>query len=342
LSATQKVSDKIIRHQIDLLQYSNTTARELRAVLKRTLKDINKRILSASTEFQIARFGRMQEELRVMIAEMDTPGIISKAVSDIATTETAFMGGLYTSAVTVELATITPEVAIASATSIPTSLISGKKVQTKTIAQLVRTYDAALERQLLPVLQSGIIEGRPVKEIAKELSRVSGTKLDHNAMSLARTANIHTGSVARQQFYEANRKVIIGERFLATLDIETTPACAGFDGELFLIGGGPIPPLHYRCRSIRAGVVNPKFGLSNITGNRPQRGAEGPGVTKSTTTFNSFFSRQPEAWQRRYLGPKRFELYKKGNLHIREFTDNKGSLLSVKQVAENNDIIIGE
>jgi hypothetical protein len=83
---------------------------------------------------------------------------------------------------------------------------------------------------------------------------------------------------------------------------------------------------------VRVGFIDDSFGIDSLSGQRPQHGSGEPGTTSARTTFNSFFGRQSEAWQKDYLGTTRFDMYKSGRLNITAFTDDLGRTLTIDEL----------
>jgi hypothetical protein len=125
----------------------------------------------------------------------------------------------------------------------------------------------------------------------------------------------------------ANADVIRGERFVATLDSRTTLTCAGHDAEVYQVGEGPIPPLHFNCRSVRVPVIRDDLAIPGLRGERAAAG----GPVDARTTYNSWLSRQPAEVQDEVLGQARAKLFR-GGMHIDKFTDDFGRPLSLDQL----------
>lgn len=176
---------------------------------------------------------------------------------------------------------------------------------------------------------------------------------------------------AKQALYEANADIIKEEIFLATLDSGTTFVCAGNDWKTFIRGKGPIPPLHMRCRSLRVPrlnadalhkrgfdssyekllaneyasanklpVINTRSGLPyghKVKFDTFSRGRvrELVGQVPAETPFDSFLSRQSAAYQQNYLGPARWEMYKKGGIKMENFTNDQGAVLTLSELRGN-------
>ncbi len=84
-----------------------------------------------------------------------------------------------------------------------------------------------------------------------------GTRLANNQiMTLVRTSVNQVSNTASQETYKANSAVTNKYRYVATLDSRTTVLCASKDGKLFDYEEGPMPPLHFNCRSTTVPVID--------------------------------------------------------------------------------------
>lgn len=70
---------------------------------------------------------------------------------------------------------------------------------------------------------------------------------NRNAASVVQTAIQHVATTARMETLKANSDVVLGYRWVSTLDRKTSQQCRGLDGMRFDLGKGPLPPA--RCRS---------------------------------------------------------------------------------------------
>jgi hypothetical protein len=103
-------------------------------------------------------------------------------------------------------------------------------------------------------LNIGIAQGEPVDVMVR---RLKGTRAlgytdgilntsRNEIEAVVRTATQHVQSHARSTVFEENSDIIKGEQWISTLDLSTCPACANLDGEVFELGKGPRPGLHWR------------------------------------------------------------------------------------------------
>lgn len=106
-----------------------------------------------------------------------------------------------------------------------------------------------------------ILDGATVTDILNELRGTPSSQFNykHNVTRMEthiRTAAKHVESEANQQVYQANKKFISGWRFFNPLDSITSDICenafinlSNNGTKIWPIGQGPIPPLHFNCRS---------------------------------------------------------------------------------------------
>lgn len=102
---------------------------------------------------------------------------------------------------------------------------------------------------------------------------------------------------------------ITGYTWVSVLDSRTSAMCRSLSGQIFRTGEGPLPPLHYRCRS----HVEPIFSLRTIL--RPGMEA----VFSAGETYYSWLKRQADSLQDEVLGPTRGRLFRNGGLTAQQF-----------------------
>ena len=167
------------------------------------------------------------------------------------------------------------------------------------------------------------LEGRTNKEL---IDAILGTRSlqyrdalletsRRNADAIARTAIQHVASVTRQQTWQANRDLITGYKFNATLDSRTSDICRSLDGRVFEFGQGPTPPMHVRCRSTTVPVLNEAFDWLKQGRSRASKG----GYVSSNETYYSWLKKQPEYFQINVLGAERAQLFRNGGLTAEKF-----------------------
>jgi hypothetical protein len=122
---------------------------------------------------------------------------------------------------------------------------------------------------------------------------------DIEGISLGGT--IHSSNVASGMFAAANPRAL-KEVWIAILDGRACAVCAARHNRKFLIGQGPVPPAHVRCRCFRIKVI--------------------PGMTFKSMSFDEWLKTKPRKTVEQVLGKSRARLFLEGGLEIRRFVDN--------------------
>ncbi len=78
---------------------------------------------------------------------------------------------------------------------------------------------------------------------ALDIGRRSAEGIAHNAVHGA-------FNFAEREMYLENPEMVQEVRFTAIIDRKTTEICISLDGEVFPLKEAPLPPLHFRCRSM--------------------------------------------------------------------------------------------
>lgn len=188
--------------------------------------------------------------------------------------------------------------------------IMNKPINNKEANALINAITDSLSDKALLTIRQGLYNGLSVSEI---ITQIRGTKRLNYTDSVFITDKNHAEQIIRtlrtfliNQTYLENykkwgiKKVIV----VAVIDGRTSKYCAIHDGTIYLIDEPfPIPPYHYGCRTI----ILPYFGDQD----------------KSITTgsFESLFDSQDQHFQKEWLGPTRFKLYKEGGYTLGRFVD---------------------
>ncbi len=178
-------------------------------------------------------------------------------------------------------------------------------------------------------IRDGLSKGQTNQQIVQ---RIKGKKalnyqdgiLEQSRSSIStmvRTARSHVSNQAMLDTYKVLDVSYV--KFVATLDSRTSKQCASLDGAVYKADEPhPTPPLHPNCRSIILPVTN-KEGTT--IGKRPFNSKVGDsgeiGVVDSNTTFKGWFDKQDAAFQKSWLGPSRYKLFKEGKYSLDKFVD---------------------
>jgi len=198
-------------------------------------------------------------------------------------------------------------------------------------------------------IRDGISSGKTNQEIVQ---RIRGTKrlnyedglLTSTKSDIDQTVRTLRNHVANQTYLDTFKQLGFEYvRFVSVLDGRTTKLCASLDGTVWRIDDPAkrVPPLHRNCRSILVAVD--KDGL--LVGERPFVMDERPvkdipkaersqliGQLDANTTFKEFFKKTDDFFQKEWLGPKRFNLYKEGKFDFDKFFDPEGRTYTLNEL----------
>ncbi|MBJ9958393.1 minor capsid protein [Acinetobacter courvalinii] len=204
-------------------------------------------------------------------------------------------------------------------------------------------------------IRDGISSGKTNQEIVQ---RIRGTKrqnyedgiLNTSKSDIERTVRTVRSHVANQAYLDSFRQLGFEYvKLVATLDGRTSKLCAFLDGKVWKIGDPEIriPPLHPNCRSILVPVD--KDGL--LIGERPfvmdeRKVKDIPkdereqliGQIDANTKFKEFFKKTDDFFQKEWLGPKRYKLYKEGNFDFDKFFDPEGELYTLEHLRKLDEL----
>ncbi|WP_202742130.1 minor capsid protein [Acinetobacter calcoaceticus] len=208
-------------------------------------------------------------------------------------------------------------------------------------------------------IRDGISSGKTNQEIVQ---RIRGTKrlnyedsiLTSTKSDIDRTVRTVRSHVANQAYLDSfNRIGFEYVKLVATLDGRTSKLCASLDGSVWEINDPAkrVPPLHPNCRSILVPVE--KDG--RLVGERPfvmdeRRVKDIPkderdqliGQLDANITFKEFFKKTDDFFQKEWLGPKRFKLYKEGKFDFDKFFDPDARLYTLDELRKLDDQIFKE
>lgn len=358
-TANEAIRDTLTRHQISLLRFAGSLRNEMAALITGVERDMADELLRRLSRIRTGDAALTPANLRRIraldraLAEIQAPvwkelnDTVLTQLRELADMEPGFAQRAVAGALPVFFETIMPTADTLS------RIISVDPMDGKPIRQWLTEMQANDRRRINQAIRIGLARGEGSRQIA---TRVFGTRATggangvrgitrRGAAAVARTAVNHVGNQARQAFYLANRALIPQELYVATLDARTTAICQSLDGNTYVVGIGPTPPVHFACRSIRVPVVN-----GQILGNRPfvastkaELSALRPdarrariraltGRVPATQTYQVFLKNQTVAFQNEVLGVTKGKLFRDGGLTVDKFVDRAGNELNLTQL----------
>jgi len=335
MSSNQKLIDTLTARQIFTERYSKAEAIKLFWRLEKLSDSLKVMIKKDYGRISAVRLAKEVKRLSSTI--INEYGVdLTDSLLEFAQSEVDFARQAIVAATSAEIiAPASYNTIKAVLTTKKMRLVSGKKVEELTVKQAVSQFSKKKTTEITQLLRDGQTLGKTSQEMIADITNLIDVRTKHQAASLVRTATNHMGAQARSATYAENDEVIIGEEYVATLDGSTTIQCASLDGNIYPIGEGPMPPLHWSCRSVRTGLVNPKYNLaSEVTGER----ASMDGPVSANTTYGGFLKRQSNEMQDEVLGKERAKLFRSGKLSIGKFTDDTGKLYTLDELKKLNNL----
>lgn len=225
----------------------------------------------------------------------------------------------------------------------------------RTVEKTFRGIAIDQAEQFSQVVRNGLLTGEPTPAIAKRLvgnlqfgekaksvrqliaaGGQSTAVANNQVTALVRTSINQVANTAGQQVYEANPDITNKYRYVATLDMRTSPICRALDGKEFPYGKGPTPPQHFNCRSTTVPVVDYE-GLGFVPP-PPGKRASMDGQVPADITYGQWLSKQPISVQAEVLGASKVPYFTSlSNQYgpqkaIAKLVSEDGSELTLKQL----------
>lgn len=334
-----------VRHAIDMQHYGNFVLAKMIRVLNLTDADLMAQLTAAlgDTDADTFKVQRL-DKLMASVCEVNAKayeafyGGLADELQAYVPYEAQFQYELYRSVVpvTLSITSVVPEQVYAAAMA--------KPFQGRLLKDWAATLSDNRLRRIRDTIAVGYDQGKTTADIVRE---VRGTKalnyadglLDtsrRDAETIVRTALSHTAQVTRTRFTKANADILGAEMWISTLDGKTSQECRARDhlrytlehepiGHSIPWGAGP-GRLHYRCRSTSIALLK---GQKELFGSR----ASADGRVNANLSYNDWLREQAPEVQDEVLGKRRGEMYRAGGRAESEFQNDRGRMLTLKQLA---------
>lgn len=339
MSANTYLIGALTKHQILIQRLANGDARKVLPAIAAMRREIMAALAGQDlTSFQTARLSVLLAEITAITnrAAGNMEAVAIPNLQDFAAYESQFTQRLLAGAVTVELAGVSSAALAETVLSAPMKLVSGKTIVRTTIPGMFDIFANGVAREVETLVLDGIAQGRTNQQITAAVNSMVGTRSKAQAQTVVRTATNQVGALARAETYRQNADVLVGEEWVSVLDGRTRLEHSVLDGKKFAIGEGPQPPLGYNCRCVRVPVTDPAFAALKEGATR----ATYRGPVSATKTFGGFFKDQGADFQREFLGPERYELYKSGAVKFDGFADQSGRAYTLAELADREGLAL--
>jgi SPP1 gp7 family putative phage head morphogenesis protein len=356
-SVNELVESEVIRHQLNLLHYSNEAVREMMGILNRAddplFTELTMRLQELRpSEFAVTRLQSLLASANAMnaaaYAAMGTAMTVE--LSRFVEYETAYRK-MFMEAFTpvgIQIATLSAEQLYAAVMAQPFQgvLLRGAlddlgarraKIIERTIAQgfVEQLTNDQIIRKLRGTRAAGFADGlmeAPRRDVA----------------AVVQTAISHTAAFVRDRHAEANSDIVKAIKWTSTLDRRTSPICRLRDGKLYTVDHKPvghsIPWLggpgaaHWNCRSTGVEIFKSfkELGIAipeiNVAGTR----ASMDGQVPKDISYIDWLKSKSAAVQDDVLGPVRGKLLRQGGLEPERMYDHRGRFLTLKELRERD------
>lgn len=248
-TSNEKLRDDYIRRQQDMLRYARhveshvirtiaATEPELKSLVINGLIDVDD-VLSPDNRKKLKILEDKIKDLRTG-AWAESSTYLDKEMLQYMSDESVFISNAISRAVVYETVTQIPTLQRVK------TILKHNPFEGRVLSEHVQKLATDDYNRLLKGIRGGVINGDPVNKIARDLVRNSSID-KKNVQAVTRTAVNSFANTIRQDTYKQNADIIKKEIYIATLDSRTTMVCMGYDGRIYNIGEGPIPPIHYSC-----------------------------------------------------------------------------------------------
>ena len=327
--AKPSLTEIATRHQVFLEQLKTGEARKFSAVLKKADKAIIQ-ILSALGEPDIStiqkstlnallrKLKKAQEVILLKNTKTFMDSLKEISASEAGFEQRALRRGIDGAGITVKSGSL--NTAYAKALSEPLSATG------ELVTPFVKAWSDYQVAAVNNAVSQAWVNGQTMNELFQAVrgtrangfnDGIIGTSRRH-AESIARTAVQHTSSKARQAVWEANKDIVERYRYVATLDKVTSAKCRGLDGREFVLGKGPMPPVHINCRSTTVAVLPKELQAFEEGATRAARGTTG-GKAPAKQTYYQWLQKQSAGFQDQAIGRERGKLLRSGKISATKF-----------------------
>lgn len=341
--------DHAIRHQVNMTQYGNFVLAKMIRILNLSDADLIGQLNAALADVDADTFKVQRlDKLLASVREVNTQayaafyGGMTDELQAYVEYEGQFQYDLYKHVVpaTFSIASVVPEQVYAAAMAQP--------MQGRLLKDWAANLSATRYQRIKDTIAIGYTQGKTTADIVRD---IRGTKalnyadglLDtsrHQVDAVVRTALSHTAQITRTRFVKENEEILGDEMWVSTLDGKTSPECRERDHLLYTkVEHAPVGHsvpwragpgrLHWCCRSTSIALLK---GQKSLYGSRAAAG----GPVDANLTYADWLKEQPTDVQDQVLGKTRGDKYRAGGKDEAMFRNDKGRMLTLKQMAERD------
>lgn len=361
-AVADKIADKFVGHDVNLLRLQATHRHSILRALKKLEQDLEARILKhtgGEETFTLQRNRALLKESRRVIetAYGDITEQHRGMLRDLGAYELEAAASIVNRQLGVNLLSI----------GVPETVIDAMLDNNTIFGAPLESYwgqqSLSLQNKFATEMRAGIFAGDPP---AKLMQRVRGTRAGnfkdgimrttrHGAEVVVRTAAQSVLNDTRMEMYKANADVLDGVQALVTLDDRTSDICIARSGFAWDLEGNPFPgtdtdedfpgppPWHPNCRSTLMPIVKSVGDIVGDPALDTKVEKEVDKISKATQssmngqvagdlTYEQWLEGQSRETQLEVLGPGRLDLWEKGTISLRDLIDQRGNPLTLKEL----------
>lgn len=319
----EKINDKLVERQLELMRKDRSLGRKFVDAVAELIDEIKAFLVSSKLPKRLqtiaARisdfFSRLPQKLRELLSP--TQQIIE---------EWASMAIILNAGVSADIASKTV------AGQRVQAILASTMVNGQLVDEALEQFTDSIKRQVLAAVRTGATT-KTMTQIAGEIGALTDLNRNH-AQTLARTLTNAITNQARNDFYQTHDELIQGYTQTSTLDGRTTKVCAVRDNLSWDLDKKPaghnqsfkLPPLHYNCRSIMLPWLKSDSSIPKSVRDKIPKSTRASidGQVESDLTFEKWVERKPKAFQEKWFGKGRYELWREKKITFGELVDSDG------------------
>ena len=345
MTANERILDRELNHQINVLGFSNRVIRRIIAILNRVDPDLMSKVIEArerlpQAQFTADRLDHLLDNLRRLNAQAYTEAAaeLASELQDLTTAEVEFQVRTLSAEAPIHVAAVAPQEVYAAAMARP--------FQGKLLKEWMSNLEEGKAAAIRDAIRIGYIEGETTDQIVR---RIRGTRANgyadglleitrRNAQAVVRTAVQHTAAFASEMVYEENADIVKAVKYSAVLDTRTTVLCASRSGNIYPLGKPrPAIPAHIGCRSHYAPITKSFRELGLDADDFPaSTQANLDGQVPADLTYQTWLQKQSVARQNEVLGETKAKLFRDGGLKLDRFVDRQGREYTLDELRQRD------
>lgn len=335
-TVNEVLQDLAIRHGISIEKFKGSEVKKLLDILAeadaKALEKLERRLRRLGpVELQTFGNGRVRTERLIAVREAldetaDRAFDIMQAnlgsiMTEVGKAEYAFQAAAIATTVDVADDWITPS------NTLLRQLVRARPFEGRLLREHTKQWSRGRKERAMAALRTAIILGDGIPEAVGRVKSVLDAS-HASAERITRTGIAHITNSARAETYIANRDVLKGVKWVATLDSRTCAVCGSLDGKVYAVATARRPPAHFNCRCVMVPITKASIGKGmrwSSTGDVPR-----------DVTFPEWLKRQDIESQEDVLGVTGAQLFRKGKLKLDGFVDKSGNPFTLDELARKN------